>query len=237
MKNLIYALGAIFLMASCADKEPEGNLHISGNIDGLQSGTIYIQRIVDTSLVSLDTIRIDGDSHFESHLTIESPEMLFLYLDRGPSNSLDDRLPFFAEPGKMTIETKLDKFYAAAQVTGSENHKLYDEFRKGLARYNNERLELTEARIRAQKKNNTVRIDSINKAEQKLLSRKYLFATNFAINNRDREIAPYIAISEIYDINFKYLDTIYKSMSPKVAESRYGKQLTEYYNDRKKAGL
>ena len=55
-----------------------------------------------------------------------------------------------------------------------------------------------------------------------------MFATNFALNNRDFEVAPYIALSEIYDINVKYLDTIQKSMSPKVAKSLYGKKLTEY---------
>jgi hypothetical protein len=41
-------------------------------------------------------------------------------------------------------------------------------------------------------------------------------------------VAPYIALSEIYDINLKYLDTIQKSMSPKVAKSFYGKKLTDY---------
>jgi hypothetical protein len=55
-----------------------------------------------------------------------------------------------------------------------------------------------------------------------------LYATNFAINNKNFEVAPYIALSEIYDINIKYLDTIQKSMSPKVAKSLYGKKLTEY---------
>ncbi len=55
-----------------------------------------------------------------------------------------------------------------------------------------------------------------------------MYATNFAINNKEYEVAPYIALSEIYDINMKYLDTIQKSMSPKVAQSLYGKKLTEY---------
>jgi hypothetical protein len=60
------------------------------------------------------------------------------------------------------------------------------------------------------------------------IKRKYLFATNFALNNRKFEVAPFIALSEIYDINIKYLDTIQKSMSPQVANSLYGKKLTQY---------
>jgi hypothetical protein len=49
-------------------------------------------------------------------------------------------------------------------------------------------------------------------------TRSYLFA-DFALNNRDYEIAPYIALSEIYDINLKYLDTIQNRCRQKVATS------------------
>ena len=48
-------------------------------------------------------------------------------------------------------------------------------------------------------------------------------------------MSPYIALAEIYDINIKYLDTIQKSMTPKVANSLYGKKLTKYVNDIKKS--
>jgi hypothetical protein len=69
-----------------------------------------------------------------------------------------------------------------------------------------------------------------------ILKRKYLYTTNFAVNNGDYEVAPYVALAEIYDINLKFLDTIQKSMSPKVAKSLYGKKLNDYIAERKKAG-
>jgi hypothetical protein len=47
-------------------------------------------------------------------------------------------------------------------------------------------------------------------------------------------VAPYIALSEINDATVKYLDTIQKSMSPKVAKSRYGVMLTKYVGEIKK---
>lgn len=61
-----------------------------------------------------------------------------------------------------------------------------------------------------------------------------MYATNFALNNKDYEVSPYIALAEIYDINLKFLDTIQKSMTPKVAKSYYGKKLTKYVDDLKK---
>ncbi len=232
-KNTIIALLFLFL-CSCTEKQTIGNLHIKGNINGLKKGTLYIKKIVDTALVAIDTIKIDGDSHFESHLTIQSPEMYFLVIDRGITNSIDDNLPFFAEAGNISIETQLEGYYNKAKITGSKNQKLFEEYKKINSKFKDERLALTEARLTALRFNKLYRIDSIQKLENILLKRSYLFATNFALNNRNSEIAPYIALSEINDINLKYLDTIRKSMSPKVAASFYGKKLTAYYNERKK---
>jgi len=54
------------------------------------------------------------------------------------------------------------------------------------------------------------------------------------VTNKEYEVAPYISLSEINDATIKYLDTIQKSMSPKVAKSRYGILLTKYIGERKK---
>jgi len=235
MKQTLIALLSLLFICSCSDKKPEGNLHLTGNIKGLKTGTIYIQKIVDTSLVTVDTIIINGDSHFESWMTIKSPEMYYLSLDRGVTNSIDNNLSFFAEPGAINIDTELEHYYYKAKITGSKNQKLFEDYKKVTSRFTEQNLNITAARLRAQRVKNVQKLDSLDKAEKTVLQRKYLFATNFAINNKDHEIAPYIALSEIYDINLKYLDTIRKSMTPKVAKSYYGEKLTDYYNKRKES--
>ncbi|MFV5686122.1 DUF4369 domain-containing protein [Flavobacterium sp. GB2R13] len=234
MKKSIIAFATLLLLSSCSEKESKTNLHITGNIKGLKKGTLYIQRIVDTSLVAIDTINIDGSSAFESDLDLKSPEMLYLFLDRGVSNSLDNNITFFAEPGNITIETNLDSYLSGAKITGSKNNDLYQEYKKINSRFTDENLTLIEKKFNAIKNNNTKTIDSLSAKQDSNIKRKYLFATNFAINNRNYDVAPYIALSEIYDINIKYLDTIQKSMSPKVAQSLYGKKLTKYVADIKK---
>ena len=228
MKKSIIALVTLSLLFACAKNEPKGNLHITGNIKGLKKGTLYIQRIVDTTLVVLDSINIDGTSTFESNLDLKSPEMLYMSLDRGTTNSLDNNIPFFAEPGNMTIETTLDRYLFDAKVTGSKNNEIFEEYKKINNSFTDKNLSMIEARFKAIKIQNLKAADSITTLQDANLKRKYLFAANFALNNRDYEVAPYIALSEIYDINVKYLDTIQKAMSPKVAQSLYGKKLTEY---------
>jgi hypothetical protein len=235
MKNSIIAFVTLLLLVSCNKNETKTNLHITGNIKGLKEGTIYIQRVVDTTLVAIDSIKIDGNSAFTSDIDLKSPEMLYLYLDRGVTNSLDNNIMFFAEPGTINIDTNLDTFIASAKITGSKNQELYEEYKKINSRFNDENLTLIEDKFKAIKNNNTKAIDSINAKQDSNIKRKYLYATNFAVNNKDHEVSPYIALAEIYDINVKYLDTIQKSMTPKVANSLYGKKLTKYVNDIKKS--
>jgi hypothetical protein len=235
MKKSIIAFAAIALLASCDKKESTDSLHLTGNIKGLKNGTLYIQHIVDTALVAIDSIKIDGNSAFERDIKLESPEMLYLFLDRGVTNSLDNNILFFAEPGNLNIDTNLDNFIYVAKITGSKNQELYDEYKKINSRFNDENLNLVEAQFKAIKRQDQKSVDSIDAKNESNIKRKYLFATNFAINNKDHEIAPYIALAEIYDINIKFLDTIEKSMTPKVAKSLYGKKLTKYVADIKKS--
>lgn len=235
MKYTIAALFTVLLLVGCEKKESGKNLHITGNVKGLKKGVLYIQKVVDTALVAIDTIKIDGDSHFTSDLDIQSPEMYYLFLDRGVTNSLDNNLAFFAEPGNINIETQLDLFLSGAKITGSKNNTKFEEFKKVKNRFTDQNLVFMEQKLNAYKGNNAKVIDSIEKLQDHNIKRLYLYTTNFAVTNGDLELAPYLALSEIANINIKYLDTIQKSMTPKVAQSFYGKKLTAYYKERKKS--
>lgn len=235
MKYSLMTLFAVLMLIGCEKKDSNTNLHISGSVKGLVKGTLYIQKIVDTSLVAIDTIKIDGSSEFASDLNIDSPEMYYLFLDRGVTNSLDNNLPFFAEAGNIRIDTQLDRFLSGAKITGSKNNDKFLEFKKVRTRFTDTNLELMEQKLNAYKRANSKIIDSIEAQQTANLKKLYLYTINFAVNNKDLEIAPYLALAEIPDTNLKYLDTIQKSMTPKVAQSFYGKKLTEYYNQRKAA--
>jgi len=160
--------------------------------------------------------------------------MMYLFIDRGVTNSIDNNLPFFVEPGDIKIESSLDFFTADAKISGSKNQELYDEYKKVVSRYVDQNLELIEKRFKAFKAKNTSELATIQKEQDDILKRKYLYTTNFAVNHSDYDVAPYLAVAEIYDINLKYLDTIQKSMTPKIAKSLYGKKLNTLIQERKK---
>ena len=228
---------ALILVSSiaCDKKENEGkNLHLTGNIEGLGQGKLYIQKIKDSSLVILDSIIMKGASKFETFLPIEEPEMLYLFLDRGQTNSIDNNLPFFAEPGKMNINTTLKAFFADAKITGSKNHDLYVEYGKIRSQFTDKSMELIQKELENRETNSLKTKDSIKNAYDKLLKKKYLFVANFASSHGDKEIAPYLVLTEIADINMKFLDSINAKITPEVSKSKYGKILQEFVAERKK---
>ncbi|TGD57190.1 DUF4369 domain-containing protein [Flavobacterium humi] len=233
MHKFIIAFCSLAIFASCSDTKTQGNLEISGSVKGLKKGKLYIQRVQDTTLVALDTIILNGKSTFESTIQLDSPEMLYLFLDRGVSNSIDNNLLFFAEPGKMTIDTDLEFFLGKAKITGSKNQELYEQYKAIISQFNDQQLELMKDELMAFKNKTSVSPEN-EKKQDAILKRRYLYAANFALTNADHEVAPYIALTDIYDMNLKYLDTIQKAMSPQVSKSKYGKKLNEFLAERKK---
>ncbi|MCY2687456.1 DUF4369 domain-containing protein [Salinimicrobium sp. TH3] len=231
MKKIGLLLLALAMLAACSSEEK--NLKIQGKVQGLKKGTLYLQKVEDTSLVTIDSVVMKGNETFAFETFIESPQVLYLYLNKKDNNIYDDRILFFAEPGEMTINTTLKKFEDDVVVEGSENQKKLLEYQKMVNRFNTRNLELIQQSVKARQEDNLASLDSANVEYDRLLRRRYLFTVNFAINNKDLEIAPYLAMSEVFDANIKYLDTIYSSLSPKVKESRYGKNLKEFLKERR----
>lgn len=234
MQKISIALLVFLFLSSCSEKKSDKNLQITGYVKGLKKGTLYIQKIKDSTFIPLDTIVINGDSHFVSEMNIDSPEMYYLFLDRGVTNSLDNNIPFFAEKGKINIETTLDFFTSDCKITGSKNQALYDEYKKVTSSYVDQNLELIKKKFDAYKDGKSAELTAMNDQQKNIQKRKYLYTTNFAVNHGDYEVAPYVALAEIYDINLIYLDTIQKSLTPKVANSLYGKKLAALITERRK---
>ena len=138
------------------------------------------------------------------------------------------RIPFFAEAGSTTIETNLKRFVFDAKIEGGTQQKLLEDYRKNLERFKNLHLDLLEASINAQREGNEKEIEVVQNKMDNNLKRQYLYSVNYAINNNDNEIAPYIALSDIFDAKSTFLDTIYNSLTPRIAASKYGILLKDY---------
>tara|TARA_R110000868_G_scaffold1389_23_gene10830 strand:+ start:176 stop:832 length:657 start_codon:yes stop_codon:yes gene_type:complete len=209
---------------SCGKEQHD--LTVKTNIKGLKKGTVYLKKIKDTALITVDSIIINGDSEFELYSDLESPEVFFLYLDKNSSEN--DRILFFADKGTTEINTTLKNFVFDAKIKGSAQQKVWEDYRLIMSRFNERNLDLIKENFEAQKNNDTSKFKSIQKEFDNLLKRKYLYTVNFALNNKNSEVAPYLALTEIYNAQVKYLDTINSSLTPEVKTSKYGKELQSF---------
>lgn len=225
MKKLLFLTAIAFSVFSCS--KDSGNLNLTGEIKGLKQGTIYIKTAKESGIVTLDSIVFDGKSQFKANLNIEEPQVLYLSLNRGVSQSQDNNLMFFAEPGEMNITTSLDRFYGDAKIEGSENQNLLDKYLLSKRTLTNRQNDLIKDQMLYSKSGFTNKADSLDKAIQITTAQIYLNAVNFVLKNKDKEVAPYIALTEIAPISDKYLDTIQKTIPENIAKSLYGKALIE----------
>ncbi|MEH6704928.1 DUF4369 domain-containing protein [Galbibacter orientalis] len=227
-KLLVPTLIALILVSCGKGNE---NMIVNGNVEGLRKGTIYFQKLEDSTMVTLDSIKIDGKSDFSFSTTIESPEVFTLYLDKNDGNLLNDRLDFFGEPGTITIKTTRDYFAPEAKIEGSESQKTWEEYKSILSKFSTKNLELIKETLQATKDGKMEIADSLKQVSQRNSTRSYLYTLNFILNNKDSYTAPYITLANAYNTNVKYLDSINNSLTPEVADSKYGKMLAEYIKE------
>ena len=206
---------------------------VKGQVEGLRKGKLFLQKFQDSIMINVDSTLVEGTPEFEFKTPLETAEVFYLYLDKEDGDSLNDRILFFGEKGTIEINTLLKTFESSAKITGSKNQELLQEYISFSRKFNDQNLELMKEFYEAQMVRNTKRADSIEEKMNKLLKRRYLYTINFAATNTDQNIAPYLALTEVYDANLALLDSIAVKMTPEVSESKYGKQFTEYLEKRR----
>ena len=198
---------------------------VSGNIDGLKKGTVYLQKQQDSIIVSIDSILLEGNSNFKLETEINEPDIYYLYLDKNDGDSLNDIITFFGNNGDINIQTSLKNFDSSYEISGSKNTELLQEYFSIIRKFNLQNLDLLEIFYKSQIENNQIRIDSVNTQIENLIKRKYLYTLNFATNNSEFEISPYLAVSQIADANQEFLLKLYDTLPEKIKNSKYGKIL------------
>lgn len=233
MRYLFFIGGLLLFTACVSTPEQEGLMELSGKVRDLKRGKLLLRKYEDSVLITVDSVILNGVGNFNFSKNIEEPEVFILDLELENSRLQDNRILFFAEPKNITIQTRLQSFGHAAVISGSENDSLYRNYNHLKQRYVSKNLELIERRLRAQRYSDTVTIAEINRRQLALLTNHYLATVNYALNHSQYEIAPYLVLYEAPDVNVKYLDTVYNSLSSKIKNSRYGKELELFIQSQK----
>ena len=222
--RILFLFTLIISITSC-NSSTENTMTVTGTIDGLKKGTLFFQKTNDTILINIDSLQIKGDGEFSFTYEVETPEIFYLYLDKADNNTLNDRIKFFGEKGDITINTSWNTFDTKAEILGSKSNKEYEEFQSIISKFNTREFELSQYIIKQPKDNYLNVVDSVNQLIKSNSLRKYRYVVNYGLTNFDSYVTPYVTLIETPDANPKYLDSIFKSLSPEVAKSKYAKQL------------
>lgn len=222
----------VVLAVSCG-KNNDTNFTLKGTVKGLKKGVVYLQKDGDSSVVNLDSMVITGQPEFTLNTTIDEPILLYLKLFKNDGE--EHYIPFFADKGVTEIHTTLKNFNFDSEIKGSKQQAILEEYLNIMSQFNNKNLDLIEARFMAQKNNDSIVLDSLSKVADQLVKRKYAYTIQYAMNNKDSEVAPYLALYEARNANPVYIDSIYNSLSTEVKNSLYGKKLGDAIANRKSA--
>ena len=229
MKRILLILAlALFIFSCNSEKTKPGNMQVNGYIKSLRKGTVYLRKFTDSTTVVIDSAIItDNSPHFKLATNINSPEVFSITLKERPN----DRMVFFGEQGDINVYSDIENMELKTKVTGSKNQKKWDEYKSFIHKFNDQRLDYLEIKFNAAKKKDQAKLDSIKKVMQAQEKRRVLYQINFAMVNKDLDIAPFVAVTDLVNVRKKYLDTIYNGLNDEIKGHTYGLVLKKMIAD------
>ncbi len=214
----------IFIIYSCSDENKRMEVNLT--VEGFKKGKIFLQKVNENQLINVDSAFVNNDKMIKLSYDINSPELFYISIDVSKNDNL---LEFFGEKGEISINSKLKNFSSDFQVYNSFNDSVYRIYIDIIKKFNFEELDLIKTSIEMSKRKSNDSLKIIQEEIKKLNKRKTLYSLNFAVNNGNSSVAPLIGINEFSESKV-LIDTIIKSLSKKVIDSKYGNDLKSIFN-------
>tara|TARA_X000000950_G_scaffold78463_1_gene98649 strand:+ start:18681 stop:19355 length:675 start_codon:yes stop_codon:yes gene_type:complete len=218
--KLYYILFLLFIIG-CVDESQKSTINL--DVKGLKKGTLVLKKLSDSSFVKLDSFIVNSGDKINFSVLLDQPEMLFIDLKLNEGSDIKT-LNFFAEKSKMNIVTNLENFGYELVVKGSKNDSIYRNYISLNKKFNDQKLDLFKRSFEKSKSNDLDSLKIIEDLVVNINKRQFLHNANFAVRNSEFELSPYIALTDLYESK-KILDTVYKSLSARIKNSKYAKQL------------
>ena len=196
------------------------------NIEGFKKGKVSLQKVIDSTLITVDSVFVNNESPLNLSYDLKSPELFYITIDVSKN---DKTLEFFGEQGEIIINSKLKNFSSEFKVNNSFNDSIYRNYLEIIRRFNFEELDLIKSSIEMTKLKQNDSLIKIQEKIRALNKRKSLFNLNFTVNNGNSSVAPLIAINNFSESKV-LLDTIIKSLDKEIFNSKYGKELKIIYD-------
>ena len=101
----------------------------------------------------------------------------------------------------------------------------FEKLKSQINKYEDNDLEMLGQQIEASVEKNKKKYDSLSKERVKFTQKKILFIVNYCINNNTNILSPYLAYKYKENINYNYLENIFRNLSEEMKKTYYGSRL------------
>lgn len=218
----------IALLIGCAfiacEKKSLKNFSLTTKIKGFKKGTAFLEAWKDSVWVGIDSVKVLQKNEFVMGKKLAYPQILRFSIDKKKEHSTT----FFAENKPMILEASLEKLGWKNKVSGSKNDSILQLFETQIKELRFRRLKLVKEKVLAVKEKNNKKLNALEKKDRAMLKNQYLFGVNFVARHRNYEVAPYIALTYLNDVNNQFLTKILDTLAPTIKKGFYAQKLQNF---------
>jgi thiol-disulfide isomerase/thioredoxin len=229
MRNLLAILVLTLTVLSCNTAKDE--FSIKGTIAGVETGKVYLEKIVNGHPQSIDTADVvDGKFTFKGKMA--TPDIRILRL-----NEQDYFATLFIDNSSIKVTASKDSL-RSTKITGSPTHDIFQLYLSELERMNKDVMKLQGKYQTAMTSGNA---DEAKKAEidySAMMDNMKVFTKNFVKEHNSSVVSAYIALVQLSNqIEGAELESIVANYPAEISNSEYVVKLKEIAAGLKKTAI
>jgi peroxiredoxin len=218
MRNLIFSLLAIVILASCNSRKSDEYV-IKGTILGDTVEQVFLQKSKDGRFEILDSAKVE-DGKFKFTGKIIDADLYYIGLDESRFTG------FFNEAASIKIEFHTDSLMSP-KVSGSVSDALYRDYQTLVEKQRSVEIGLYTAYNEANRMVDTAKMKQIEKDIEANDAIQKEEIMNFIKANNTSFVAPYVAIRHAYLMELDEMEKVLASLDKKVLGSNFAKMFSD----------
>jgi peroxiredoxin len=229
LKKILFIILTVAILASC-EKPVKNAFTVSGTVDTVFNGMIYLQKRVDAPLVTVDSARFtDGKFTFKG--VIDYPEVYYLTIP-----AVKASVPFFIEPSEITVNI-MTRDINKTKITGSKNQAAYDAYLDDLDKFNAKMKESYSMYNKAMELGDEAKAHYYDSVISVIDDQRSNYSKDYVVKNPASFISPYIMYRNSYAYGMEEIETALDAFDTSLTHSIYAGFMKAYLGTLKRTAV
>jgi peroxiredoxin len=221
----------VFVLTAFSCQSAKEEYSIKGSIAGVETGKVYLLKLVGEQPQSIDTADIVGGK-FTFKGKMETPDIRLLRL-----NDQDYFAQFFLDNASITVTAKKDSL-RNTKITGSPTQDIFKTYVAEMEKLNKEVMALQGKYQNAMSSGNTSEAEKAKIDYQAIIDNNKVYTKNFVKEHSGSVVSPYITLFQLADqIDVAELDSIASKFAPELSKSEYVVKIKGLIQEQKKTAI